>query len=479
MTECRARRRRFGRVALQLTWLAVALVPAAHAQLRVNPAERAAQGTPLGATERPADRATDLAATRAADRSITRPGDYIVAVVNQELVTAVEVERRTERAREELRRARGRVPPEAELRAQVLESLIEERVILTYSRESGMRIDDVDLDRAVQAVASQNQMSIDQLRNRLRAEGIDFARFRSNLRDQLLIERTREREVYQRIRISDAEIDRFIDDRRQAAAGDAEVNLAQILVSVPEGASDAAVAERRARAEEALARVRGGAAFDSVAREFSEDAASRTRGGEIGPRPASRLPDLFVAAIKGLKDGDVVPQVLRSGAGFHVLKVISVADPTLPRVTQTHVRHVLLRLSAQLSASQAQARLSEYRRAIENNARTFEDIARQYSEDSSAAQGGDLGWANPGMMVPEFEQAMNRLPVGGISPPVASRFGWHLIQVVDRRAVEVEPRQLREQARNALREQKFDGAYQEWVKEMRARAYVEMREPPQ
>jgi peptidyl-prolyl cis-trans isomerase SurA len=223
--------------------------------------------------------------------------------------------------------------------------------------------------------------------------------------------------------------------------------------------------------------VRRGEAFDLVASEMSEDP-NRSRGGELGLRPSSRLPDLFVEATRGLKSGEVAPQVLRSGAGFHVLKVLAVSDPGAPRVTQTRVRHILLRTSPQLGAEQAQARLAEYRRAIESRSATFEDLARQFSEDGSAAQGGDLGWASPGMMVPEFEQAMSRLQPGGLSPPVASRFGWHLIQVLERRTVDVDPRQLREQARNALREQKFEEAYNEWVKDLRARAYIEMREPP-
>jgi peptidyl-prolyl cis-trans isomerase SurA len=481
MTDLHVRRRCKSLTTLRLALVVAAAccgLPPAGAQLRVGPAERAAQRPQQGPAESVDDRAADRAATAAADRSVTRPGDYIVAIVNQELVTAIEVERRMQRAREEVARGRGaRLPPEDELRRQIVEALIEERVILTYTREAGMRIDDTELDRAVQAIAAQNQMTVEQLRARLRAEGIEFARFRSNLRDQMLVERTREREVYQRIRVTDAEIDRFIDERRQSTSGDTEINLAQVLVAVPEGADAAVLAGRRARAEEALTRVRRGEPFDMVARELSDDA-SRTRGGELGPRPAARLPDLFLDAIKGLKSGDVVPEVLRSGAGFHVLKVIAAGDAAAPRVPQARVRHILLRPSPQLSAEQAQARLAAYRRAIENNSSTFEDLARRYSEDGSAGQGGDLGWASPGMMVPEFEQAMNRLPVGGLSAPVASRFGWHLIQVTDRRTVEIEPRQLREQARNALREQKFEDAYQEWVKDLRARAYVEMREPP-
>lgn len=422
--------------------------------------------------------ATDRAATRAADRATSRPGDYIVAIVNQELVTAVEVELRTKRVREEAARTGQRLPSDDVLRQQVVDALVEERVILTFSRESGARVDDAELDRAVQTVAAQNQLTtIDQLRDRLRSEGIDFARFRSNLSDQMLVERTREREVYQRIRVTDADIDKLLDEQRAAASSDIALNIAQILVTVPEGASDAVVAERRARAEAALARVQGGEAFDAVARDVSEDS-NRQRGGEIGARPASRLPDLFVEATRTLKEGEIAPALVRSGAGFHVLKVVAREDGSGPRVTQTHARHILLRPSAQMSAEQAQARLAQYRLQIESGARKFEDLARQFSEDGSASQGGDLGWASPGVMVPEFEDAMNRLPIGGLSEPVASRFGVHLLQVLERRQISVDPKQLREQARNTLREQKFDAAYNEWVRELRARAYIEMRDPP-
>jgi peptidyl-prolyl cis-trans isomerase SurA len=413
-------------------------------------------------------------------RALLRSGDYIVAVVNQELVTAVEVEQRIARARAEAGRAGMRLPPDAEMRRQIVDTLIEERVILTFSRESGGRIDDEEVDRALQTIAAQNQITVPQLRDRLRADGLDLAVFRSNLRDQLLVERTREREVYQRIRVTDAEIDGFLDKQRgpAAAAAESEINLAQILITVPEAADDALVAERRAVAEKALVRVRTGEPFDAVARELSEDS-NRQRGGEIGPRPPSRLPDLFVEATKGLKQGDVAPEVVRSGAGFHVLKVLQKAgDSSAPRVTQTRARHILLRTSAQLSQEQALARLADYRRQIDSGARKFEDMARQFSEDGSAAQGGDLGWASPGAMVPEFEEAMKRLPVGGLSQPVVSRFGVHLLQVMERRQVEVDPKQLREQARNALREQKFEQAYNDWARDLRARAYVELREPP-
>jgi peptidyl-prolyl cis-trans isomerase SurA len=421
--------------------------------------------------------ATDRAATRAADRAAVRSGDYIVAIVNQELVTAVEVSRRLARSQEDAQRTGARLPPEEELKRQIVEALIEERVILTHARDTGGKVDDVELDRAVQTVAAQNQLNVAQLRERLAAEGIDLTRFRANLRDQLLVERTREREVYQRIRLTDSDVEDYLERQRRAAAADAPLNLAQILVSVPDGASEAVLAERRRLAEAALARVRAGETFETVSRQVSEDA-QRERGGEIGARPASRLPDLFVEATRTLKAGEVTPALVRSGAGFHVLKVLSRADVSQSQVTQTRSRHILLRTSNRLTAEAAQARLAGYRRLIEAGTRSFEDTAREFSEDGSAAQGGDLGWAAPGTMVPEFEDAMNALPLGGLSQPVVSRFGVHLIQVLERRDVAIDPRQLREQARNAMREQRFDDAYLEWARDLRGRAYVEMREPP-
>jgi peptidyl-prolyl cis-trans isomerase SurA len=406
-----------------------------------------------------------------------RSGDYIAVIVNQELVTAGEVERRVERAQAEAG-ASVKLPPEAELRRQALDALIDERVMVTSARDSGMRVEEPEVDRAVQSIASQNQITLDALRQRLRAEGVDYGRFRANIRDQIMIERLREREVYQRIKVSDEDIDRLIEQQRVAAVADAETNLAQILITVPEGADEATVAARRVVAEAALARVRKGEPFVTVAREVSEDG-NRAAGGEIGLRPLSRLPDAFVEAVSGFEVGQVSAQLLRTGAGFHVLKLIERKVALPGRVSQTRARHVLLRTSPQLSAEVAARRLAEYRDQILSKARSFEDIAKQYSEDGSAAAGGDLGWSNPGAMVPEFETAMNELEVGGLSAPVVSRFGVHLIQVLERREITLESKQIREQARNTLREQRFDQAYLDWTKELRSRAYVEYREPPQ
>jgi peptidyl-prolyl cis-trans isomerase SurA len=419
-----------------------------------------------------------VAATAQTAPARARTGDYIVAVVNQELVTAAELGLRLARIRDDAERNRQQLPPADELRRQVLDAMIDERVQVTHARESGTRIDDAELDRAVANVAAQNQITMEQLRERLRRDGVDFLRFRNNVRDQLLIERVREREVGGRIRISDEEVDKLIEQRSSAGGRADELNIAQILVSVPEGAAEAVVAERRARVDAAAARVRAGEAFEAVAREVSEDA-NRAQGGAIGLRGVDRLPDVFVEAVKPLKVGEMTAQPLRTGAGFHLLKLVEKKDGGAFAVTQTRARHILLRPSAQLSQQAAAARLVEFKRQIQSGQRGFEALARENSEDASAAQGGDLGWAGPGMFVPEFDEAMNALAIGGISDPVVSRFGVHLIQVAERRQVTLDVRQQREQARNVLREQKFDDAYTEWLRELRARAYVEMREPPQ
>ena len=420
--------------------------------------------------------ALPLAQAQTTRASVTT-ADYIIAVVNTELVTAVEVLQRLERARVEARRGGISLPDDESLRKQAVDALIDERVLVTFARENGPKVDEQELDRAVANVAAQNQLTLAQLRERLKAEGLEYARFRGNLKDQILLERVREREVSSRIRVTDPEIDKFLADASAASSDDAELNIAQVLISVPEGASDSLVTQRRALATQALARVRGGENFAAVALELSEDG-NKAVGGEIGMRASKRLPDLFVQATQSLSPGQIAPELVRSGAGFHVLKLVERKDVGPGRVTQTHARHILLR-STDPAAAQANARrLDELRREIEGGGRTFEDVARQVSEDSSAAAGGDLGWASPGNMVPEFEEAMNKLAPGGISPPVLTRFGVHLIQVIERRDTTIEPKALREQARNQLREQKFGQAFDDWAKELRLRAYIEFREPP-
>jgi peptidyl-prolyl cis-trans isomerase SurA len=414
----------------------------------------------------------------AAGHALASEGDYIVAVVNQEVVTAAELQQRIALVREEATRAKATLPPPSVLRKQALDTLIDERVLVTNARDSGSKIDAAELDRAVANIAAQNQLTMPQLRDRLRAEGIDYGKFRDSVKDKLLVERVREREVANRIKISDAEIDALIEQRLAGSGAAAQFDIAQILVSVPDGANVAVVAERRDRALGALRRVRGGEDFAVVAREISDDG-NRAKGGEIGMRAADRLPDVFVKVVRPLKVGEIAPDVLRTGAGFHVLKLVDRREVGAFTVQQVHARHILLRPSAELTADAATRRLTQFKRDILAGKASFEQLARANSEDSSSEQGGDLGWSSPGQYVPEFEDAIARLDIGGISDPVTSRFGVHLIQLLERRDVTLDRKQQREQARNVLREKKFEDAYLDWVRDLRGEAYIELRDPPQ
>jgi peptidyl-prolyl cis-trans isomerase SurA len=414
-------------------------------------------------------------AEEAAARARRVPGDHIAVVVNSDVV-AGEIAGRAERGREEAQR-RGEAIDAAAARQLAQDTLVEERVLVTYARESGARVEEPELDRVVANVAAQNRISIPQLLERLKQDGIDAKRFRENLKDQLLIERIREREVNARIRITDGEIDRLIDDQRRLAIEKAQLNIAQILVPAPTAAGpqrDAA----KAKAEAALKRVLAGENFAAVAADSSQDA-NRRQGGEIGMKSPDKLPELFVQSVTGLAPGEVRNAVVESAAGFHVIKLLERQNPgDGSKVTETRARHILLRPSERLPAQVAAQRLMEFKRAIEAGRAKFEDLAKEHSEDGSAPQGGDLGWAAPGQFVPEFEDAMSSLAVNGMGEPVQSRFGLHLIQVLERRDVKVEPRQQREQARAQLREKKFEEAYKEWIADLRSRAFIELRDTP-
>lgn len=416
-----------------------------------------------------------FAGTAAAQPSSVRSADYIVAIVDRELVTNAEVQQRLAALRREAAQGGQALPPDDELRRRMLDTLIDERAQLGAARESGVRIDEAELDRTVANVAAQNRITLAQLRERLQRDGIEFSRFRSNLRDQLLLERVREREVQSRIKISDSEVETLLASRASGVAPP-QFNIAQLLIGVPEGAGEAELAQRRKVAEQALQRARGGEDFARLVGELSTG--PKEQGGALGLRTLDRLPDLFADAVRDLRSGAIVPQVLQSGAGFHVLKVLDRRDGGM-MVPQTRARHILLRTSAQLTQSAALARLAEFKQQVDSGKASFAQLARENSEDGSAAQGGELGWASPGQFVPEFEAAMKALDINQVSEPLVSRFGVHLIQVLERRSVPVDRKQQREIARNVLREQKFESAYQEWARDVRARAYVEMREPPQ
>jgi len=422
-----------------------------------------------------------LASPPAAAAGVARTADFIVALVNSEPLTNNEVRLRVLRLEQQFAQQGRAVPPRAEMVRQVLDQLINERVQVQHATEVGIRVSDDDVNQAEQAVAAQNGLSVEEFRRRLNAEGvIDTSRLRADLRQQITLQRLREREVEGRVKVTEADIDDHIRD--QQGGGDLaslEMNLGHVLVAVPEGADAARVAELQARAQRVADRARAGEDFAALAREFS-DAPERNNGGQFGLRPAARLPDLFVNATRTLSSGGIAGP-LRSGAGFHVLKVIEKRQAGLPDmvVTQTRARHILLVPTAQLTQAQAQEKLAGFRQQIVSGQARFEDLAREHSQDGSAATGGDLGWAAPGQFVPEFEQVMNALRPGELSQPLVSRFGVHLIRVEERRQNTLSQRDQREVVRNVVREKKVDEAFDLWMQDLRARAYVELREAPQ
>jgi len=405
--------------------------------------------------------------------------DYIVAVVNSEPITNNEVRLRAERAAQQFAQQGRPLPPRDLFLRQVLERMVNEKAQLQVAKESGIKIDESSVDQAEQSVARQNQIDVSEMRRRLQADGIAVSRFRDDLRNQLLLLRLREREVESRVKISDLDVDQYIRD--QQTKGDTtalELNLGHVLVVVPEMATPQEVAALQQKAQRAADRIRAGEDFATVAREMSEAAEARS-GGLLGLRGVDRYPSLFVDAVKNQPVGSIVGPI-RSPAGFHVLKVVEkVQGGVGTSVIQSHARHILLRTGPQLTEAQAIERLADYRRRVQSGQATFEALAREYSVDGSAKNGGDLGWANPGQFVPEFEEALAGLTPGDISEPVVSRFGVHLIQLVERRPHTLTQREQRDMARNDAREKKLDEAYATWAQEVRGRAYVEFRDPPQ
>jgi peptidyl-prolyl cis-trans isomerase SurA len=409
-----------------------------------------------------------------------RQADFIVAVVNSEPVTNNEVRARAGRIAQQMAQQGLALPPGDLLAREVLERLIVEKIQLQLAREAGMRVDDFAVGQAEESVAKQNSVSVAEMHRRLAADGIGKERFREELRNQLLLQRLRERDVQSRVRVSDLDVDQYLREQQSGAdASKLEINLGHILVVVPENASPGQVAERQARAQRAADKVRAGEDFAAVAGEFSDAPDAKTAGGLLGMRPADRYPELFVSATAQLPVGGIAGPV-RSAAGFHVLKLAdkntAAGVPTL--VTQSHARHILLRTGPQLTESAAAARLADYRRRIVAGQADFAELAREHSQDGSSKQGGDLGWAGPGRYVPEFEQAMNALKPGEVSEPLVSRFGVHLIQLVERREAKLTQREQRDMARDTVREKKVEEAFVTWVQELRGRAYVEYREAP-
>ena len=402
--------------------------------------------------------------------------DRIVAVVNSDVVTASELNERVAYALRELRRQGTPLPEAGVIEKQMLERLILDKAQSQLARDTGLRVDEVQVDRAIERIAESNKLTLLNFRKALEADGVAFDRFREDLRVQILLARLREREVDDKIQVGDSEIDLYLAEAIEAGTSGTEYNLAHVLVRLPEQAGPDRIDQARARAEMVVAEARAGGDFAKLAASYS-DASDALQGGAMGWRPHDRLPEIFASALKELRTGDV-SGVLRSPAGFHVLKLLERRGASAvigPPVTQTRVRHILVRTSEIVSEADARRRLADLRERIVTGGAIFADLARLHSEDGSAARGGDLDWVYPGDVVPEFERATDALKPDEISQPVKTPFGWHLIQVLERRTADMSPERRRLAARQALRERKVDEAYQEWLRQLRDRTYVEIR----
>jgi len=399
--------------------------------------------------------------------------DRIVAVVNSEVITSREIAARVKAVTQQLGQQGTQPPAQEVLQKQVLERMIMDRLQVQLAKETALRVDDLQLDRTVLRVAESNKMSLTEFRRALERDGVQFDRFREEIRDEIMLSRLREREVDARIAVSDNEIDYFLSQQGASQTSTTDYNLAHILLRLPDQASPEQVEKQHSRAEQVLLQLREGADFAKLAVGFS-DAPDALQGGAMGWRARDRLPELFAHALDGMNPG-AVSGVMRSPAGFHVIKLVDRRGGGVAAlVEQTHVRHILVKTSEIVSEADAKRKLNNLRERIINGA-DFGELAKLNSDDASSIKGGDLGWIYPGDTVPEFERMMASLKLGQLSEPFASPFGWHLVQVLERRKTSVSGERKRQEARLILRERKADEAYQEWLRQLRDRAFVEYR----
>ena len=399
--------------------------------------------------------------------------DRVIAVVNDEAVTQYELDDARRVVQQQLKQQKVQPPPADVLDKQVLERLITQRALLQQAKEDGVKIDDGQVERAIQRIATENKLSTEEFRKVLAQENIPYAKYRDDIRNEMVIQRLREREVDSKIQVSDAEVDQYLATLKAQNAGETEYRIAHILVTVPEQASAEQIENRRQRAEEALRSIRSGADFAQVAAAFS-DSNDALQGGNLGWRSGARLPTVFADTVRQQKVG-TVSGVLRSAAGFHIVKLLEKRnhdDATL--VDQTHARHILVRVNELTSEAEAKAKIERLKDRLDSGA-NFAELAKLNSEDASAAKGGDLGWLSPGDTVAEFDEAMKKLQPNQVSPPVRTSFGWHLIEVLERRKQDVTIDRARSEAQTAIRQRKADEAFQDWVRQVRDKAFVEIR----
>lgn len=401
------------------------------------------------------------------------PVDRIVAVVNDEVITQNDLAERVALVVRQLQRQGGEIPSSDLLSRQILERMINDLLQAQLAKENGIKVDDATLDKTIDRIAAENNLSMTEFRAALDRDGVRFPRFREDIRNEILLSRLREREVDNGIVVTDAEVETELAREARQASSDSEYRLAHILVQVPQQASAEQIEQRRRRAVLALSELRRGANFAQIAATYS-DAPDALQGGNLGWRPSARLPSLFLETIEKLQP-DEVSDILKSPNGFHIIKLLEKRGKAAATgVQQTHVRHILLRAREGLSEAEARARLQQLRERIVAGA-DFAELAKTNSEDGSASKGGDLGWVAPGDTVPEFERVMNALKDNEVSQPIQTPFGWHLVQVLERRADELSEDRKKVAARQAIRARKSDEAYQDWLRQSRDRAFVENR----
>ncbi|MCE9633434.1 MAG: peptidylprolyl isomerase [Methylophilales bacterium] len=412
-----------------------------------------------------------MLSAQAADKVLSL--DRIVAVVDSDVITRSELNDRLATLAQQFEKQGAQLPPREVLEKQVLERMIQERLQLQQAAQTGLRVDDNQLDKTMERIAEQNKLTLEEFRARLAEEGINFRSFREDIRHEIIIARLKERETERRVTVTEAEIDNLLTTQSSAQADTDEYDVAHILIRTPEEATPEDLQKLRAKAEDAYRKLQEGADFAQISAAVS-DAPNALEGGRIGWKKATELPEMFQAALKPLKAGEL-SEILRSSNGFHILKMADRRGLSTPlMITQTHARHILIKPSEVLSDEEAKHRMDDIKERLDNGG-NFIELARQYSEDGSANKGGDLGWANPGDMVPEFEKAMNELKPNQVSEPIKSRFGWHIIEVLERRVQDLSHEAARLKARQEIRGRKAEEFFQDWVRELRDRAYVEYR----
>ncbi len=402
------------------------------------------------------------------------PMDRIVAVVDQGVITEQELNDHIKSVKAQLEKQGTPLPPDNVLQKQVLERLISDSLQLQFAAQSGIKVDNTQLDKTIERIAEQNKLPLEEFKQALEKDGVSFPKFREDIRTEVILARLREREVDNRINVTDAEIDSFLTTQAASGGNQGEYEISHILIRTPDDSSPEVLQKLKAKADDVVKKLQSGVSFAEVSAS-SSDAPNALEGGNLGWKSVAQIPALFADALKTMQVGEV-SQPLRSPNGFHILKLTNKRGGGAPLIVeQTHVRHILIKLNEVLSEADGKRKLEGIKERIDNKSVKFEDMARQYSEDGSANNGGDLGWVNPGDTVPQFEKAMNELKINQISDPVRTPFGWHLIQVLDRRQQDMSKEAERLKARQEIRARKSEEAYQDWLNELRDRAYVEYR----